>query len=109
MKILFDDHIFRAQIYGGIARYYYELSKKLTQFGNDVKIISPLYKCKYFETSDPIKPLGLYDRMNFLRYRVINNLHNFIAYLLIRNQKNIDIYHETFFLNDNDCCPKSAN
>ncbi len=108
MKILFDDQIFRTQAYGGIARYYYELSKKLTQFGNDVKIISPLYRCKYFETSDPLKPLGFYDKINILSYRIVNNLDNFITCLLIKNQANVDIYHETFFCNHNDCYPKSA-
>ena len=108
MKILFDDQIFRGQVYGGVSRYYYELGKKLLQFGNDVKIIAPLYRCKYFKEDDPIKPLGFYDKVNALHYRIINNLHDFTAYLLIRNQANVDIYHETSFYNHNDCCPKSA-
>ena len=86
MKIVFDDQIFRGQVYGGVSRYYYELGKKLLQFGNDVKIIAPLYRCKYFETDDPVKPLGFYDKINILRYRIVNNLDNFITCLLIKNK-----------------------
>jgi len=108
MKIVFDDQIFRGQVYGGVSRYYYELGKKLLQLGNDVKIIAPLYRCKYFETDDPVKPLGFYDKINILSYRIVNNLDDFITCLLIKKQANVDIYHETSFYNHNDCYPKSA-
>lgn len=53
MKICFDYQIFYLQKYGGISRYFYELSKALNKLSNcEVKIAAPFNSNEYLTNKD---------------------------------------------------------
>ena len=54
MKITYDYQVFSQQIYGGISRYFVEISKGISQIEgkNSVNILSPLYINKYLSESE---------------------------------------------------------
>ena len=49
MKIAFDDDIFVRQVFGGISKYFVELSSNIQLLGNDVKIYSPFHQNQYLK------------------------------------------------------------
>lgn len=106
MNIVFDHQAFSRQDYGGIARYFFELSRFLAQNGQHVEIRAPLYVTKYFAGSSK-KPTG------FLIPKLPNSAillaktNNFLSTMLWSKNADIDIYHETYFTKA-DNCPKSA-
>src|SRR5271168_1358904 len=48
MKVVYDHQIFAAMKYGGVARYYYELAKRVNAFEDiSASIVAPLYLNRY--------------------------------------------------------------
>jgi glycosyltransferase involved in cell wall biosynthesis len=97
VKIIFNDHIFSWQKYGGISRYFYELASHLSfDPGLKVKVISPFYVNEYLSSAS--KDLFVGTKMptgHFLEkgYRFANRL---LAPLYFRPFKP-DIFHETYY------------
>ena len=54
MKIAYDYQVFSQQPYGGVSRYFFEISKRISNLNKDsnVSILSPLYINEYLE---PVK------------------------------------------------------
>ena len=107
MKIIFDHQIFSQQAYGGISRYFYELSKKLIDSGNSVEIRAPLYVSKLFQQNDINRPQGIYIPKIPRTAGLMKSINNFLSSFSIRNTNNVEVYHETYFTKA-DNCPKSA-
>ena len=102
MKVLFDYQIYNLQKYGGISRYFYELSKGLLTIGTEVDNSVILSDNVY--TSDPIYASVKYHfKQNFRGktsiYRYINRI---IAKKYLTGD--FDVFHptnyETYFLKD---------
>jgi len=97
MRIAFDDHIFSWQKYGGISRYFYELSRALSLDPNlEIKVISPLHVNEYigngsrgFFTGTKM-PSGGYLQKG---YRIVNRI---LTPIYCRSF-NPDIFHETYY------------
>jgi len=54
MKIVYDHQIFNLQKYGGISRYFYEISTRLDQFEDcEVKVLAGLYVNEYLPRCPP--------------------------------------------------------
>ena len=54
MKIAFDHTIFLTQKYGGISRYFTEITKHLKKKQN-IKILCPIYLNNFIDEIDEIK------------------------------------------------------
>jgi glycosyltransferase involved in cell wall biosynthesis len=97
MKILYDHQIFTAQAYGGISRYFYNLSMELSKIKDlHVKIISPVYVNEYlkanppdFLTGMPIPSFPKTERVKKLICRSFCERHI--------KKFNPDILHETYY------------
>lgn len=106
VKIVYDYQIFSEQKYGGISRYFHEISPRIAKmFDRDVRIVSPFYINEYFEK----KSLGyslihglkitqkIYNhRTDDLRDVINQKVSNFII-----SGYNPDIIHETYYTQKN--------
>lgn len=108
MRVLYDYQVFSCQKYGGISRYFYEIANHISRMkGQDIEIFSPLYVNEYFLDCSNVKPRGV-KTSNLLGMRRISKLVNPIAsQIFIRPRLDVDIYHETYYSNLNNC-PSSA-
>lgn len=98
MKILFDHQIFTNQIYGGISRYFYELTNNFSQNQNIKFEISLKYSNNHY-----LKNVNFSNHKTFLKdinfkgksfiIKSINELHSKI--LLITHD--FDIFHPTYY------------
>ena len=102
MRIVYDDHIFSWQKYGGISRYFYELAKALSLDPSLlVKVISPFHVNEYFD----LGPRHIFSGMKspsgyFLEkgYRMMNRSLT----PLYRRKFQPDIFHETYYSNQGE-------
>ncbi len=76
MKIKFDSAIFCNQRFGGISRYFFELSNEINALNrnDDLKIVAPLYKNEYIRESKFTKGYywGEYPKYTNQLYRYFN-------------------------------------
>ncbi|MDY6462187.1 glycosyltransferase family 4 protein [Acinetobacter faecalis] len=98
MKIKFDSTIFELQKYGGISRYFYELSNELFALDNNdtVDIVAPLYINEYIKDSDLVKGFYL-DNNKRKIYRKSLKLYSEWSYYLSNVVSNYDINHITYY------------
>jgi glycosyltransferase involved in cell wall biosynthesis len=110
-NIVYDYQVFSFQKYGGISRYFHEISSRIAQISErDVRIIAPLYVNEYFRGSSQSnklmqglkinKPEGISSRSTQKSIpKVINPrdiINQQISNILI-SVYNPDIIHETYF------------
>ncbi len=98
MNITFDYQVFSQQSFGGISRYFSEISKHISYLDkNKVCILSPLYINKYIsENKNEINIKGI--KIPYIKKST--KLIKFINYCLsIRQLKELssDILHETYY------------
>lgn len=108
MNILYDDQIFRLQKYGGISRYFFELSSRLHEMdGVSVEVVAPLYINQYFSADMALRPVGV-ELPNMRGAAHVARLVNSLTMpVLAKRRKDVDIFHETYYsLSDN--CPRAA-
>jgi glycosyltransferase involved in cell wall biosynthesis len=107
MKVVFDDQIFCWQEYGGVTRYFYELSRRLTN-GADItaSIVAPLYVTRYF-SEDGVKVKGV--RIPKVRNsgRIISALNSLVAPAIISSE-HPDVLHETYFYRRRSLAPRGC-
>lgn len=101
MKILYDHQIFTYQAYGGISRYFYNLSVELSKLQDlRVSICSPVYINEYLKVKPPIflqgKPVTYIPKTAKIR----NLICNFLGEGHVKNF-NPDILHETYYSRSN--------
>jgi glycosyltransferase involved in cell wall biosynthesis len=100
MRIAYDYQIFSIQEYGGISRYFFELTEQIThQFDIDVSIICPFYTNAYIggHCSNNLHVSGkkIPNIRRTKRFRRVAN--KFFSKLMMANF-NPDIVHETYYL-----------
>ncbi|MCR4763453.1 MAG: glycosyltransferase family 4 protein [Lachnospiraceae bacterium] len=94
MRILIDNQILMLQEYGGVSRYFFQISKRLNKQEDAEVCIPAVYSCNaYFD--DPGYLRRKYSR-NFLTQLWYCGVNLFVtAVFLLRHD--IQIYHPTFF------------
>lgn len=110
MKVLFDHQIFCIQRYGGISRYFYELANNLSNANQtSVEIFAPLFTNEYFDEYNQIRPNGirLPRTLPQMLSRRASSLTNVLAFKLLKDNFQPDIFHETYYSLFN-CCPRGA-
>ena len=96
MRILFDHQIYTNQNYGGISRYFYELSKGLTSLGNECK------NSVYFSENEYTKDTIAYKTHRFIpfyfkgRERLKGHLNQMFSERSLRKGA-YDIFHPTYY------------
>jgi glycosyltransferase involved in cell wall biosynthesis len=98
IKIAYDYQTFSLNEYGGISRYFHEISSRISKYpGYDVKIVCPFYIDEYFDhlpSSMLVQGLKIkrIAKTNNLRHTVNQKLSN-----LMMSGSNPDIIHETYY------------
>ena len=99
IKIAYDYQTFSVNAYGGISRYFHEISSRISKGSEyDVEIICPFYVDEYFKTHPSSSTLvkGLKTKRiaktNNIRHAINQKLSN-----LIVSRSNPDIIHETYY------------
>jgi glycosyltransferase involved in cell wall biosynthesis len=98
-KIVYDYQTFSLNEYGGVSRYFHEISSRISKSPDfDVKVVCPFYVDEYFKKNLSSSTLlqGLKTKRiaktNNLRHTVNQKLSN-----LIVSGSNPDIIHETYY------------
>jgi glycosyltransferase involved in cell wall biosynthesis len=98
-KIVYDYQTFSLQVYGGISRYFYELSSRIARINDyDVEIICPFYVNEYCKNDPSSRNLIKGIKINHipktatLRHAINRELSNFLI-----TAADPDIIHETFY------------
>lgn len=108
MKIIYDHQIFSRQKYGGISRYFHEISNRIPELrGDDVEIFAPLHVNAYGKNSNKPSLNGI--RLGkFPGSAIAFGLANAVAgNIFVRSRKNVAIFHETYY-STIDYAPSSA-
>jgi glycosyltransferase involved in cell wall biosynthesis len=98
MKVLYDHQIFASQKYGGISRYFYELTKELNNT-KDIEINISLLLSNNYYLSDKqyTKHYELLPTWNFKGKRRFFNLFNELHTVNKLKKQNFDIFHPTYY------------
>ena len=98
MKILYDHQIFSRQQYGGISRYFHEISNRIPALeGDKVAVFAPLHVNEYGDASNASRPSGILAG-KFPGTTVALGIANTVAgNLLVRWRKDVSIFHETYY------------
>ncbi len=108
MHITYDHQIFSFQRYGGISRYFYEISNRIAlKAENDVDIFAPLYVNEYFQEGDIVHPKGFKIPQVPRTGRIVNAANGLVSQLMLKSRSNVDVFHETYY-GLVDCCPAAA-
>lgn len=97
MKIAFDPQIFTLQAYGGISRYFINLSRSLSVLGQSPRTFAPLHMNKYLAALNDVsvagRYIGTYPRRTGRFFRLLNQV------LAVRpiQRWHPDIVHETYY------------
>ena len=98
-KIVYDYQIFSFQKYGGVSRYFHEISSRISKCDDyDVKIVCAFYVDEYFKiypsSSMLLKGMKIKSiaKTNNIRHAINQKLSN-----LIVSGSNPDIIHETYY------------
>tara|TARA_B100000989_G_scaffold277090_1_gene237804 strand:+ start:3764 stop:4870 length:1107 start_codon:yes stop_codon:yes gene_type:complete len=109
MKIVYDHQIFSLQNFGGISRYFYELSKNINKKlkkSDYAKIIAPFYLNNYINNKENlIKGIKVPVQNNF--GKVLFYTNKIISPLLVANIKP-DIIHQTYYFNQSSFLDKNC-
>ena len=98
MNILFDYQVFSWQRYGGISRYFYEISNRIATLpGNDVEIFAPLHVNEYFRNGCKVRPWGIKTGPFPQSPRIIKAVNQFLSRHLMKPRRDVDIFHETYY------------
>lgn len=99
MRIRYDHQIFCAQQYGGISRYFSELSSNIASFGLDeVEILAPVHVNRY-QQSTGVRLIG-WRVPQIPRGRALLSMANNVV-AATQKLSAVNIYHETFFQRPN--------
>ena len=95
MKIFFDYKIFWDQPYGGVSRYFIELSKNLSYLGENPFICAPVHKNQLLDNFDSNWIFGRYSKEIKNRYfgKIINEFETQLKLFKLKP----DIIHTTYF------------
>ena len=98
MKVVFDHQIFSQQRYGGISRYFNEISRRIPLLqGDDVQVFAPLHVNEYIDS--PKRPGARSLKCQKVRGSTltIGMMDIVLGQLLIRPRRDVAIFHETYY------------
>lgn len=100
LRIAFDHQIFTSQSYGGISRYFFELSGRIENRSGtcvETAIISPIYRNEYLrKRHKELQTKGIYFPYIPKSGRIVSRINDLISPLLFDSFKP-DILHETYY------------
>lgn len=97
MKIAYDHQIFTKQKYGGISRYFAELTKNLIRLEQDVRVFAPLHQNEYLANFANTVTSGRHiNRYPSKTSRLIQYTNSVVAHRQISNWRP-DIIHKTYY------------
>lgn len=99
MKIAYDYQVFSQQPYGGVSRYFFEISKRISNLNKDsnVSILSPLYINEYLESvKGELKIKGIKIPNIPKSQRLIYLINRLLSRKQLKKFKP-DILHETYY------------
>jgi glycosyltransferase involved in cell wall biosynthesis len=99
-KILYDHQIFSSQEYGGVSRYFYEISKRINQsLEFDVQVLAPMYFNEYLSSDNDLVK-GVYlpciPKVERLQRKLQKEFNNILSKLILNDLKP-DVIHETYY------------
>jgi glycosyltransferase involved in cell wall biosynthesis len=91
---MYDHQIFSRQKYGGISRYFFEISNRIPALaGDSVEVFSPFYVNQYSGRSS-----RGFQAFKFPGSSIVLGAANTVAgNFFVRPRKNISIFHETYY------------
>lgn len=108
MKILYDHQMSGRQFYGGVSRYFFEISTRIAELpGNDVEIFAPIYVNAYLRKVRNVRLRGLQIPAFQWSGYPIKLLNTSLARLVLPSRRDVGIFHETYY-SMTDCRPRSA-
>ena len=101
MKIAYDHQTFTVQRYGGISRYFYQLTKHISNMGHNAEIFSPLYINNYIKNLPKELVNGRFVGSKYIdrmpkKSRIIGGMNRSLSKRQL-DLFNPDIVHETFY------------
>jgi glycosyltransferase involved in cell wall biosynthesis len=106
MKVAFDHQIFTMQRYGGVSRYFCELTSRLPDHGvSEARVVAPLYINNYLAADSARR----FTRGKYVPYKIgewwiqlrrpisLLEVANQVAAPLVWRGVNADIIHETYY------------
>ena len=101
MNIAYDYQTFTVQKYGGISRYFYQLTKHISKTENAAEIFSPLHINNYINNLPKELVNGRFVDANYIdripkKSRIIGSINRSLSKRKI-DLFNPDIVHETFY------------
>jgi len=101
MKIAYDHQTFTVQRYGGISRYFYQLTKHISNMGHNAEIFSPLYINNYIKNLPKELVNGRFAGSKYIdrmpkKSRIIGGMNRSLSKRQL-DLFNPDIVHETFY------------
>lgn len=98
MKILFDHQAFTIQEYGGISRYFYELTAQFQSLPEMAVYNSLLFSNnEYIRESKIIQSTSFFKSIKLQRKIETMNLLNEVRSKTIYRQDNFDVFHPTYY------------
>ena len=108
VKVLFDHQAFSLQRYGGVSRYFYELSTRLARVnGLDVEIVAPFYVSRYFSDNSTFRPRGFSVPDFAISADLRRRANNLVSRAANCRRWDVDVFHETYY-SATDAAPPSA-
>ena len=107
MRIVYDYQMFGGQRYGGVSRYFYEISSRMSRLDeHSVEIIAPLYVNEYLKHGD-FQATGFYWPPIPRTGRIVKITNTILSKFLCKFRSEVDIFHETYY-SLRDSKPKKA-
>jgi glycosyltransferase involved in cell wall biosynthesis len=98
MKIIYDHQIFSKQQYGGISRYFYEISNRIPLLeGDSVEIFAPFHVNEYLGPSASRKGGGIKVPKILGASWAVGLLDSNLGQMAIKRKRDVAIYHETYY------------
>jgi glycosyltransferase involved in cell wall biosynthesis len=108
MRIVYDHQIFSLQIYGGISRYFFNLSEQLVKNENlDITVLSPLYLNSYLKVASHDYVKGIPFPGISKSSSIVRSINSFLTPFLM-DKYHPDIVHETYYSKDSYAPNKSV-
>jgi glycosyltransferase involved in cell wall biosynthesis len=98
MRIVFDHQIFAWQAYGGISRYFREISRHLAmQAGNRVEICAPIHCNEYIGRDPGVRVIGRRLARTARSDRLGRRVNEAVGRWWLRRRRDVDVFHETYY------------
>jgi glycosyltransferase involved in cell wall biosynthesis len=96
IKVVYDHQTFGLQKYGGVSRYFFEISNRINTFNEfNAEILAPFFFNEYLR-SQPHLVKGQYLTHFPKTAEIRRKFNNFVSRFIVKNSKP-DIIHETYY------------